>query len=167
MSQEVNRVRPATQDDVQQIAPLFDAYRQFYEQTSDLAQAQTFIAARLHHGEAQILLVEQHGMAIGFCQLYPSFCSILAAPIFILSDLFVLPTVRKSGAGRALLLAAEDLALAQGKVRLDLTTAKTNFTAQALYESLGWQRDEVYFAYTRQPQAQGKLCDAGQGASIE
>jgi ribosomal protein S18 acetylase RimI-like enzyme len=48
-----------------------------------------------------------------------------------------------------LLLAAEDLARAHGKVRLDLTTAKTNLTAQSLYESLGWKRDEVFFAYWR------------------
>lgn len=167
MSQELSQIRSALIADVPQIAPLFDAYRQFYEQTSDLARAETFIAARLHKRDAQILLAEQNGQVIGFCQLYPSFCSIMAAPIFVLSDLFVTPSARKTGAGRALLLAAEQLALSQGKARLDLTTAKTNFTAQALYESLGWQRDEVYFAYTRQPGAGGKLRDFGLGEFID
>jgi len=37
-------------------------------------------------------------------------------------------------------------------VRMDLTTAKTNHAAQALYESLGWVRDEVFFAYNRRVQ---------------
>jgi ribosomal protein S18 acetylase RimI-like enzyme len=35
-------------------------------------------------------------------------------------------------------------------VRLDLTTAKNNHTAQSLYESLGWVRDEIFYAYNKQ-----------------
>jgi ribosomal protein S18 acetylase RimI-like enzyme len=30
---------------------------------------------------------------------------------------------------------------------MDLTTAKTNTTAQALYRSLGWVKDDVFDAY--------------------
>ena len=86
---------------------------------------------------------------VGFCQLYPSFCSVEAKPIYVLYDLFVAPTTRKTGAGRALMLAAEARARADGKARTDLTTAKTNLRAQALYESLGWVRDEVFYAYNK------------------
>ena len=32
---------------------------------------------------------------------------------------------------------------------MDLTTARNNATAQSLYESLGWVRDEVFYTYTR------------------
>jgi len=32
---------------------------------------------------------------------------------------------------------------------MDLTTARSNVTAQSLYESLGWVRDDVFFAYNR------------------
>jgi ribosomal protein S18 acetylase RimI-like enzyme len=31
-----------------------------------------------------------------------------------------------------------------GAVRLEVATAITNVSAQRLYESLGWQRDEFY-----------------------
>ncbi|HEX5738552.1 MAG TPA: GNAT family N-acetyltransferase, partial [Hydrogenophaga sp.] len=72
-----------------------------------------------------------------------------AQPIYALYDLYVMPTARKSGAGRMLLQAAEAKAVAMGKVRLDLTTARTNKPAQTLYESQGWVRDEVFFAYSR------------------
>ena len=78
------------------------------------------------------------------------FCSIAAQPIYLLSDLFVTPTARRSGAGRALLLAAERLSAEHGKLRMELTTARTNHTAQAAYAALGWERDEVYLTYTRQ-----------------
>jgi ribosomal protein S18 acetylase RimI-like enzyme len=63
--------------------------------------------------------------------------------------LFVAPEARKTGAGRALLVAAHEHAKAHGFARLDLSTAKNNLAAQALYESLGWARDEVYFSYSR------------------
>ena len=78
------------------------------------------------------------------------FCSIAAQPIYLLSDLFVTPAARRSGAGRALLLAAERLSAAHGKLRMELTTARTNRTAQAAYAALGWERYEVYLTYTRQ-----------------
>jgi ribosomal protein S18 acetylase RimI-like enzyme len=87
---------------------------------------------------------------IGFCQIYPSFCSVAAAKIGVLYDLFVDNSARKTGAGRALMLAAHEYAATNGMARLDLSTAKDNLTAQALYESLGWQRDEIFYAYSKE-----------------
>lgn len=136
--------------DLPAVARLFDSYRQFYEQPHDLALAQRFMTERFERKESVVLVAQgTEGDLVGFCQLYPSFCSVEAAPIYTLYDLFVSPAARRSGAGRALLLAAEARAKADGKTRMDLTTARTNFQAQALYESLGWQRDEVFFAYSR------------------
>lgn len=142
--------RIATLADLDVIAPLFDAYRQFYEQEPDPVLAKGFIHARLQNDESVILLAssETHEV-IGFCQLYPTFCSVEAKPIYSLYDLFVSPEARRSGAGRVLLQAAEKLAAARGKARMDLTTARTNNPAQAAYESLGWVRDEVFYAYSK------------------
>lgn len=142
-------IRQATASDVEAIAPLFDAYRQFYEQPAALALARSFIGARLANSESVIFVAEGERGMVGFCQLYPTFCSVAAAPIFTLYDLFVAESARKSGAGRQLMLAAEDHARASGAVRLDLTTAKDNLRAQSLYASLGWVRDEVFFAYNK------------------
>ncbi len=148
------RTRIATLADLDVVAPLFDAYRQFYEQAPDAAAARHFIRDRLQRDESVILLaLNDAQQALGFCQLYPLFCSIDAMSIYQLSDLFVAPEARRSGAGRALLLAAERHAKNTGRTRLELTTARTNKTAQSLYESLGWQRDEVYFAYARRVEA--------------
>ncbi|KQW00243.1 GNAT family N-acetyltransferase [Rhizobacter sp. Root1221] len=141
--------RLALLGDVGRVAPLFDAYRQFYAQPADLARATQFLHDRLSRRESLILLATlDDGAVAGFCQLYPTFCSIEAAPIYTLSDLFVSPSARRLGVGRVLLRAAERLAADRGVVRLELTTAHTNQTAQALYESLGWCRDEVYRTYT-------------------
>ena len=87
---------------------------------------------------------------IGFCQVYPSFYSVIAAKIGVLYNLYVESSIRKTGTGGALMLAAHEYAANNGLARLDLTTAKTNHAAQALYESLGWVRDEVFYAYNKQ-----------------
>jgi ribosomal protein S18 acetylase RimI-like enzyme len=143
-------IREAQPSDLAAIAELFDQYRQFYEQAPDLALAQSFITARFNRQESVILVAHSDASGpIGFCQLYPTFCSVEAQPIYALYDLFVLPTARKSGAGRMLLQAAEATAKGAGKVRMDLTTARTNRAAQSLYESQGWVRDDVFFAYSR------------------
>lgn len=144
-------LRKACIDDLERLTALFDAYRQFYEQTSDLALAKNFIAARLNKQDSMIFVAENSDKKlIGFCQIYPSFCSVAAAKIGVLYDLYVNESARKTGAGTALMLAANEYAINNGMARLDLTTAKDNHAAQALYESLGWVRDEVFYAYSKE-----------------
>ena len=142
------RIRACEAGDIDTLAPLFDAYRQFYEQAPDTALAERFLRARFEAHESVILVAEHgEGRFVGFCQLYPTFCSLRAAPIYVLSDLFVDPAARRNGVARALLHAAAKRAKADGMVRMDLTTARTNEKAQTLYESMGWRRDEVFLAY--------------------
>ncbi|HTF95677.1 MAG TPA: GNAT family N-acetyltransferase [Cellvibrio sp.] len=145
-------IREATLVDLPKVAELFDLYRQFYEQKPDIEHAYQFITDRFNNHESVILLADdKEAGLVGFCQLYPTFCSVEAAAIYSLYDLYVLPVARTHGVGKALLLAAEAKAIAEGKVRMDLTTAKTNLPAQSLYESLGWLRDDIFYAYNKYP----------------
>ena len=141
-------IRRASLTDLPALAVLFDAYRQFYAQAPDLPRAHAFLAERLTKHEAILFLAENaDGAALGFCQLYPSWCSVLAGPIYVLYDLYVGKDARQHGVGRALLEAAAAHARAEGVARLDLSTAKTNLPAQALYASQGWQRDDIFYTY--------------------
>ncbi|UJW83186.1 GNAT family N-acetyltransferase [Hydrogenophaga sp. SL48] len=143
-------IRPMQAADLSAVGGLFDQYRRFYEQAPDPGLAQRFMAERFERGESVVLVAQASGgELVGFCQMYPSFCSVEAAPIYTLYDLFVSPQAREGGAGRQLLLAAEARAAADGMVRMDLTTARTNLRAQSLYASLGWVRDGVFLAYNR------------------
>lgn len=144
------KTRRASIKDLEKIAPLFDAYRQFYKQEPNLVFANEFISARLKNNESIIFIAEDASQnALGFCQIYPSFCSVIGAPIYVLYDLFVSPNARKLGLGKMLLEQAREHAQANGIPRMDLTTAKTNLNAQSLYESLGWVRDEIFYAYNK------------------
>lgn len=142
------RIERAGLDDVPNLAPLYDAYRQFYEQPGDLPLAERFLRDRLARDESLVWVARHDQQAVGFCQCYPTFCSVSAGSIFVLYDLYVMPAARGLGAARALMQAAQNEAIAQGCVRLELSTAKTNLVAQRLYQSLGWQRDEVFWYFS-------------------
>ncbi len=132
-------IRQATSEDLDYLVPLFDAYRQFYGQSSDVNRARQFLSDRISRGESIVLIAEdQARTAIGFVQLYPSFSSILAAPMHVLSDLFVIPEARRRGVGTSLLQSAVETARAAGVARVELATAMSNVPAQRLYEKLGW-----------------------------
>jgi ribosomal protein S18 acetylase RimI-like enzyme len=142
------RVDLATLADVERVAPLFDAYRQFYGLPADLALARRYLADRLSLGESLVLWAQASNQsALGFVQMYPTFSSLRAARTYVLYDLFVDPAVRHAGIGRGLMRAAAEEARQRGAVSLVLSTAKSNRAAQRLYESLGWVRDEDFYEY--------------------
>ena len=135
----------ASIQNLDRLVPLFNAYRRFYGQQSDDIVARQFLNDRLTRNESIVLIAENDsGAAVGFVQLYPTFSSILAAPMYVLSDLFVIPEARRRGVGTQLLASAAEAARTAGAVRLELATAITNISAQRLYEALGWRKDDFY-----------------------
>jgi GNAT superfamily N-acetyltransferase len=129
------------------VAVLFNAYRQWYGQEPNPNGARGFIAARLEQSDSEIFLALDDAMAVGFTQLYPSFSSIAMRPIWVLNDLFVVESARKMGVARSLLKAAERFARKTKAARLVLATANDNRAAQALYEKLGWVKDDEFIHY--------------------
>jgi ribosomal protein S18 acetylase RimI-like enzyme len=134
---------------VQEIAPLFDAYRRFYARVDD-PRARSFLEERIAREESVVFIARLQDAAIGFSQLYPSFASVSLARMFVLYDLFVAPQARRCGAAAALLRAAVDFAAGQGAGQLMLQTAITNLPAQRLYEREGWVRDNDFYVYEYQ-----------------
>ncbi|MCE9681931.1 GNAT family N-acetyltransferase [Halomonas alkalisoli] len=141
-------IRHASLADLAPLSELLDGYRQFYRQKPDLAGARQFLQARLERSDSHILVHEgPTGELQGFVQLYPLLSTVRLAPLWLLNDLFVAPQARRSGVGRALMLAARELASSHGVGHLKLATEIDNRTAQALYASLGWQRDTTFYHY--------------------
>jgi GNAT superfamily N-acetyltransferase len=142
------QIRQATIHDLDVLVPLFDGYRQFYKQTSDLTTARAFLSERFTYHESVILLArDEQEKGLGFTQLYPLFSSVRAVRTYLLNDLFVVADARRHGVAKALMLASAEHARALGAASLSLATALDNSPAQALYESLGWQRDTQFCEY--------------------
>ncbi|MFC5526523.1 GNAT family N-acetyltransferase [Rhodanobacter ginsengisoli] len=143
------QIRQATILDIDTLTPLFDGYRQFYGQPADPARARGFLMERIHQHESLILLArDEAGAGLGFTQLYPLFSSVRTVRTWLLNDLFVVAAARRQGIAAALLKAAAEHARALGAASLSLSTARDNVPAQALYESLGWQRDQQFCEYS-------------------
>ena len=139
----------ATNAHVPEVARLFDLYRQFYECAADLELATQFIGDRIVRQESDIFVAMNGNKAMGFTQLYPSFCSVDAAKIYILYDLYVEADGRNAGTGARLMNAATDWARSNGAIRLDLLTEITNLPGQHLYEKLGYVKtNENFYAYS-------------------
>ena len=99
----------ATIDHLNDLVPLFDAYRIFYRQPSDRKAAKDFLYKRLTKNDSIIYVAFVDKIAVGFTQLFPSFSSVSMQPLYILNDLYVDKEFRKQGIGGALLNKAKDL----------------------------------------------------------
>ena len=143
----------ATVSESESVARLFDLYRQFYQCESNMVLSNDFISARLRNDESTIYIaIDENSDAVGFVQLYTSYCSIDAGKILILHDLFVDESVRNQGIGKLLMDRATQYARETAAIRIDLLTEKTNNPGQALYEKLGYQKTlENFFAYSLKP----------------
>jgi len=134
---------------IDELAELFNSYRVFYEQDSNVELARNFIKSRMENKESTIFVSQNSDEElIGFVQLYSSFCSVYVCPILILYDLFVKTEARGNGHGRALMDKATEFAKSEGYDRLELSTATDNFIGQSLYESLGYERDNDFYHYS-------------------
>ncbi|WP_338846091.1 GNAT family N-acetyltransferase [Massilia sp. W12] len=141
-------VRLAQEADLPAIAPLFDAYRQFYRQSPDVAGAQAFLQQRMQLAQSQILLAQaEDGRLAGFTQLYPVFSSVSMRPAWILNDLYVHPEFRQQGVASALLQAAIAHGRSSGAAWISLQTAHDNAAAQALYRQHGFTQEEKYLSF--------------------
>lgn len=147
------RIRRAGPGDLDAIAPLFDAYRVFYRQPSDLPRAHAFMRDRLERGDSAVFIAlagpDPSPTPAGFTQLYPSFTSVGAARTWILNDLFVEPTFRKRSVADRLMDEAERFAAADGARSISLLTAQDNAAARHLYERRRWALDEQFVRYIK------------------
>ena len=139
-------IQRAKQEDAGRIAQLFDAYRIFYRQNSDVQAARTFLDARLAKKQSVIFMALWEEQMVGFTQLYTTYSSVSLQPFYILNDLYVVPEFRGKGIGEELLKMAKVECEANNFKGVALETAIDN-PAQRLYEKLGWKKDTDYFHY--------------------
>ncbi len=130
-------VRPLTPADHAQWHPLWRGYLEFYGANLPAAQddinwtrfhdsSEPMYALGAFEGERMVGIV--HAIFHRSCWLPTESC--------YLQDLFVDPTVRGTGAGRALIEAVYALAKARDVTRVHWLTHETNATARLLYDRI-------------------------------
>ena len=144
-------VRQAVLADLDQIASVFDQYRQFQGKPPDLEACRAFLHDRFDHGESIVFLATADGHPAGLAQLYPSYSSTALARVFILNDLFVTQAGRRLGVASELLKAVENYAWQFGACRVSLNVLQSNIPAQDFYRARGWVQDSEFFMFHRFP----------------
>ncbi|HSU78925.1 MAG TPA: GNAT family N-acetyltransferase [Candidatus Angelobacter sp.] len=141
------KIKQAELKDVDVLAELFDLYRLFYGQESDIEGAKAFLNERLSESQSTIFLATVEQKGVGFAQLYPSYSSVSMKRTWILNDLYVKKEQRGSGIGEALLQQVLDYAKETGTKGVLLETNEDNVVAQSLYEKMGFERETHRFYF--------------------
>ena len=128
------KIYKVTQQTIGEVVPLFNAYREFYGQSSDLQQAEQFIQERVMGAESIIFLAYLEEEPVGFAQLFPVFSSVAMKRAFLLNDLFVAKQARKQGVAQALMEQCFIYCQQEDARYMMLETARDNVQAQKLYE---------------------------------
>ena len=142
-------VRLANFNDLDAVASLFDLYRQFYKKSPNLAGARSYLETRLTNKDSSLFVAEsEDGTLAGFAQLYPSFSSLGMSRTWILNDLYVTETHRRSGIATSLIKTVHAYAKSTGATSINLETQHDNKKAQALYEKFGYEAEQDFLFYS-------------------
>lgn len=140
-------IRKAALNELHSLTELFDSYRVFYKQESDIEGARAFLKERLVNEDSVVFIAYDESNAVGFVQLYPTFSSVSMKRSWILNDLYVHTSARKKGFGEKLIKKAIEFAEETGAKGVSLETGYDNVTAQSLYEKIGFTKESNYFYY--------------------
>lgn len=132
-------IRRATEADVPALLRLIVALA-VYEREPDAVKATPASLAETMFGpDAKVFahLAEQDGNVVGVALWFETYSTWTGRPSLYLEDLFVDPTARGAGAGRALFRALAHEALDRGCARIDWAVLDWNEKARGFYRALG------------------------------
>ena len=133
-------IRVAGPEDCAVIGQMLDAFnREYDDPTPGPAQLERRLRELIARDTA-VLLGGPGPDGVAVLRFRPSLWS--EALECYLAELYVVPERRGQGVGRALMLAAIELARERGAAYMDLNTGEQDVAARALYESLGFSRTE-------------------------
>lgn len=146
MNIEIRKIKKA---EYELVADMFNNYRIFYKQASNIELAKEYLKERLENNEAQIFIayINESSQLLGFTLLYARFSSVSAIKNWHIGDLYVEPNQRKRGIGQKLLQTAINFATEHNAKFVSLNTAKDNFTAQKVYEDFGFDKRDYLPEY--------------------
>ncbi len=152
MTEHQIEIRKIAMFEYKEVAEIFNKYRVFYKQPSDIILAENYLKQRLANNEAHIFIAYSKKIAkpFGFTLMYPKFSSLAAKVNWLIGDMFVEEEFRRKGVGEKLLQAAINFAIEEKAVFVSLNTESDNYAARNLYEKFGFVKTGTtpgYFFY--------------------
>lgn len=139
MTNQTFSIKIINSDEIEKIAPLFDAYRVFYGKSSDINAVRKYLSDRMHNDEVISFLAQaEDNTPAGFINVYPTFSSVSISRTWILNDLFIAPDYRRAGLAESLMHEVKAQAKANDIPSMRLVTTPENENAQKLYIKQGW-----------------------------
>ncbi|HEY6673007.1 MAG TPA: GNAT family N-acetyltransferase [Solirubrobacterales bacterium] len=140
-------IRPAREDEIEELLPLMRAYCDFYKSSPAdegvIAMARTLIS---DPSQGAVFIAREDGRAIGFATLDWKWSMLKGARIGYLEDLFVDPAARGRGTADALIQVCADRCRELGMPAMAWLTAPDNRRAQKVYDRAG-AAAETYLEY--------------------
>src|SRR5262245_3552333 len=131
-------IRPAREDEIEEMLPLIRAYCQFYEtEPQDEGLRKMFRTLITDPSQGAAFIAREDGKAVGFATLDWKWSSLKAARIGYLEDLFVDPESRGNGIADALIQVCADRCRELGMPAMEWLTAPDNHRAQNVYNRMG------------------------------
>jgi len=142
-------VRPAEAQDIdvilQFIRELAEYERLSHEVVADEELLQQFLFGERPAAEA--IIAEYETAPAGFALFFQTFSTFLGRPGLYLEDLYVNPSMRDKGIGKALLRYIARLAVERGFGRLEWSVLDWNESAVRFYERLGADAMDDWIVY--------------------
>ncbi len=131
--------RAALPSDVPVILRFIQGLAEYEKLSHACVATQAELSATLFgaHPYAEVLLASWYGEPVGFALFFHSYSTFLAKPGIYLEDLFVEPSVRGKGLGKALLSHLARVAVDRGCGRLEWSVLDWNEPSIQFYKSLG------------------------------
>lgn len=143
----MSKIQIATLEQLSEFAELFDQYRVFYRQASDVEKGKNFLRERMTNHETVTFLIKVEEEFAGFAQLYPLYHYKALQRQWLLSDLFVNPEFRGRGLSIALIDRCKKYCEETDACGLLLETEKTNDIGNQLYPKCGFELDQDHNYY--------------------
>ena len=121
------------------LAELFGEYRRHYGQPEDVDRSRAWLRDQLASGALRGYLAHRGAEPAGMALVAPTAASQRLGHFWQLRDLYVTDRHRREGVGHALVAHVRDAAMADGALRVSLTTEADNVRALALYGDLGFE----------------------------
>ena len=143
------RIRLAERDDVPMILTLIRELAEYERAPNEVIATEEQLRENLFgaHPGAEVLIGEEAGEPVGFALFFHNFSTWMGQRGLYLEDLFVRPTVRGKGYGRALLVRLAELARERDCGRMEWAVLDWNKPAIQFYLKLGARPNEEWTIY--------------------